>query len=38
MGGHSEPATASLAATRDFFDRYNQQSTAVLSITGSHAT
>ncbi|MGZ3583244.1 MAG: transposase, partial [Ktedonobacterales bacterium] len=29
---------ALLAATRDFFDRYNQCPNAVLSIIGSHAT
>ena len=29
---------ALLAATRDFFDRYNQQPNAMLSIIGSHAT
>ena len=28
---------ALLAATRDFFDRYNQHPNAVLSIIGSHA-
>jgi hypothetical protein len=33
-----ETVAALLAATRDFFDRYNQQPDAVLSIIGSHAT
>jgi putative transposase len=33
-----EAVTALLAATRDFFDRYNRQPNAVLSIIGSHAT
>jgi transposase len=33
-----ETVNALLAATRDFFDRYNQQPNAVLSIIGSHAT
>jgi putative transposase len=28
---------ALLAATRDFFDRHNQQPNTVLSIIGSHA-
>jgi transposase len=32
-----ETVNALLAATRDFFDRYNQQPHAVLSIIGSHA-
>jgi hypothetical protein len=30
-------ANALLAATHDFFARYNQQPNAVLSIIGSHA-
>jgi transposase len=33
-----ETVDALLAATRDFFNRYNQQLNAVLSIIGSHAT
>ena len=33
-----ETVNALLAATRDFFDRHNQQPNAVLSIIGSHAT
>lgn len=33
-----ETVNALLAATRDFFDRYNQQPNVVLSIIGSHAT
>jgi transposase len=33
-----ETVDALLAATRDFFDRHNQQPNAVLSIIDSHAT
>jgi putative transposase len=33
-----DSVNAVLAATRDFFDRHNQQPNAVRSIIGSHAT